>query len=160
MSGPNCIDCKELPEESRPVKPRPAAHGGPRSRRCATHYRAYLKARKAKAHETRIVKVYGLLPGEYDQLLTAQGGTCAICLRATGKARRLAVDHDHETGEVRGLLCKPCNRTILGHGGEVLQRAVAYLGDPPSRKVLRRIGMAAEIPGQVDMLDLLEGEAS
>lgn len=151
-----CVDCRVLPErladfspgkevlygpEFRPARPRPAPHGGPRSRRCTTHQRAFLKAGKARAHETRVGKVYGLAPGEYAALLATQGGKCAICGRASGKTRRLAVDHDHETGEVRGLLCKPCNRTVLGHGGDVLRKAVAYLNDPPARRMrLRRTG--------------------
>lgn len=130
-----CVDCRALPETERPTRPRPAPHGGPRSRRCTTHWRAHRNAQKARAHETRVGKVYGLAPGEYDELLAAQDGVCAICRRATGKTRRLAVDHDHDTGEVRGLLCNPCNRTVLSHGGAVLRRAVAYLDSPPARQL-------------------------
>lgn len=126
-----CVDCAALPVDDRPPKPRPTVSGGPRSRRCATHKRAHLKRQKARAHETYVSKVYGLGPGEYERLLAVQDGKCAICRRATGKARRLAVDHDHATGEVRGLLCKPCNRTILGFGGETLRRALDYLTNPP-----------------------------
>lgn len=53
---------------------------------------------------------------DYDRLLQAQGGRCYLCLRRAG-ARRFAVDHDHETGEVRGLLCADddwgCNLKIV-----------------------------------------------
>lgn len=52
-----------------------------------------------------------LLPREYDALLAAQGGHCAIC-PSTPKSRRLHVDRDHRTGEVRGLLCMRCNRAL------------------------------------------------
>jgi hypothetical protein len=72
-------------------------------------------------------------------LYEAQGGRCYICQRATGARRRLAVDHNHATGEVRGLLCKPCNRDVLGHlrdNTEALQRAIDYLTNPPARRVL------------------------
>lgn len=54
---------------------------------------------------------YGVTPGQYAALLDAQGGVCDIC----GKApiiRALCVDHDHETGKVRALLCSPCNLTL------------------------------------------------
>jgi hypothetical protein len=57
---------------------------------------------------------YGITPEQYWALYEAQHGSCYICQRATGKVRRLAVDHDHATGYVRGLLCKPCN-SMLAH---------------------------------------------
>jgi hypothetical protein len=91
-------------------------------------------------HEKRVAEVYGLGDGEYDLLLANQDGACAICLRKPG-AKRLAVDHNHETEEVRGLLCKACNRDVLGHlrdDPEALQRAIEYLNDPPARRVLKR----------------------
>lgn len=55
-----------------------------------------------------------------------QGGRCAICGR---QARKLVVDHDHETGVVRGLLCHGCNTSmgVLGDSVEGLERAIAYL---------------------------------
>lgn len=57
-------------------------------------------------------QLYGLSLAGYDQLLSQQGGVCAVCLRPpTG--RRLCVDHDHDTGVVRALLCNRCN-TALG----------------------------------------------
>jgi Recombination endonuclease VII len=48
----------------------------------------------------------------YPELFEAQGGVCAICGKPPGE-RALHVDHDHETGQVRGLLCYSCN-TKLG----------------------------------------------
>lgn len=68
-------------------------------------------ARTAKAHDTRVQRVYGLKPGEYQEMLDKQGGVCAICGRRPVTIR-LAVDHDHETGRVRGLLCRRCNRAL------------------------------------------------
>ena len=47
-------------------------------------------------------------------MLAAQGGVCCLCSRPPTSKRRLAVDHNHATGVVRGLLCHPCNR-FLGH---------------------------------------------
>jgi len=68
-------------------------------------------ARTAKAYERHVQKTYGLEPGQYDALLSSQGGRCAICGNKPVK-RRLAVDHDHITGRVRGLLCMRCNRAL------------------------------------------------
>ena len=53
----------------------------------------------------------GVTDAEYDRLLSAQGGGCAICGNPP-KTRRLHVDHDHKTGRVRGLLCHRCNRAL------------------------------------------------
>lgn len=52
-----------------------------------------------------------LAPGDYERMLEAQGGGCAIC-ETKPKTRRLHVDHDHRTGRVRGLLCFRCNRFL------------------------------------------------
>ena len=131
-----CRDCAALPVDDRPPSPRPATYGGPRSRRCYTHHREFLAAQKAARHDSRVSRTYGLEPGEYEELLAFQGGKCAIpACRATGKARRLAVDHDHVTGEPRGLLCAPHNFELLGKFAGDLADAQRYLQDPPLRRM-------------------------
>lgn len=114
------------------LRPRPIIEksGG----RCATHWRAEKKRRLEASHRRRIKGQYGLQDGQYEALYEAQGRKCAICQRATGASRRLSVDHDHKTGLVRGLLCRPCN-SMLGHGrdsSEFFGRAVQYLNWPPA----------------------------
>ena len=55
---------------------------------------------------------YGITKDQYDKMLSDQGGHCALCDSApcdTPGKKRLAIDHNHETGEVRGLLCRECN---------------------------------------------------
>ena len=81
---------------------------------CATHKRARRKLASKQAHEARVQKLYGLEPGEYEKLYFFQGGHCWLCQLATGKSKRLAVDHDHTTGRPRGLLCSRCNHDVLG----------------------------------------------
>lgn len=88
-----------------------------------------------QTHRKRHLLVsYGLTLEEYETLLTQQQGLCAICRRpspATDRGGRLAVDHDHKTGEVRGLLCTSCN-TGLGafrEDPDLFMAAVQYLED-------------------------------
>lgn len=133
--------CKDCGAGSR----RPAPHAGPR---CFTHHREAAKAAQARAHERKVQATYGIGAGDYAAIYEAQGGRCAICQRATGKTKRLAVDHDHKTGEVRGLLCGPCNRGVLGHlrdDPEALQRAITYLRDHPAQAVLNSLNTSAEV---------------
>jgi hypothetical protein len=88
---------------------------------------------------------YKITPEQYQKLLEAQSGKCAICKRGeggkelckNGKWRYLAVDHSHQTGQVRGLLCSNCN-TLLGlvEGNfELLLVMKSYLMDPTSSRM-------------------------
>jgi hypothetical protein len=81
---------------------------------------------------------YNVEAGFYAKLYAVQGGKCALCRRATGKTKRLAVDHNHRTGDPRGLLCGPCNR-IIGmwfDDPETFRRAARYLEEPPAAALL------------------------
>ena len=77
--------------------------------------------------EWHLKRKYGLTVEEYDALLANQDGVCGICHRPRG-SRRLAVDHDHTSGAVRGLLCSVCNRA-LGWFENNQEAALAWLGD-------------------------------
>ena len=72
---------------------------------------------------------YGITLDQYNEMLEVQGGVCAICGNTCQTRSRLAVDHDHETGKVRGLLCNGCNRGIglLNDSPELLRAAIGYL---------------------------------
>lgn len=80
---------------------------------------------------------YGITAEQYWQIYEFQGGCCYICQRAKGTGRkRLSVDHCHETGLVRGLLCHPCNRDVLGHlrdEKDAFLRGWHYLDTPPAQ---------------------------
>lgn len=74
---------------------------------------------------------YNMVQADYDTLLKQQNYKCAICStdKPTGKWKVFAVDHDHETNNVRGLLCNECNRGIglLKDNPELLMKAASYL---------------------------------
>jgi len=65
-----------------------------------------------------------------------QFGRCAICGGVNDIDRRLSVDHNHDTGEVRGLLCNRCNRAIglLGDSIDILESAISYLSTGRKKK--------------------------
>jgi len=97
---------------------------------------AYLKQYRRQNPEVFLratVKRYGLTLEEFLSLANLQGGRCAICRRlpqeARGDVRRLAVDHDHQTNAVRGLLCNHCNAGLGAFGDDILrlQAAIDYL---------------------------------
>lgn len=91
---------------------------------------------KARQKELHFERRYNVSMEEYRELLKLQGGVCAICklpetylAPSTYQPRLLAVDHDHVTGTVRGLLCSKCNRALgfFGDDISILKAALAYL---------------------------------
>jgi hypothetical protein len=74
---------------------------------------------------------YGISHADYESMAASQGGVCAICgTQEPGQKKRyFCVDHDHETGKVRQLLCNDCNVGLarLGEDPERLRRAAEYL---------------------------------
>lgn len=105
--------------------------------------------RSRTAHRGHVAKTYGLGPGDYEALLARQGGRCFLCGRRPVN-RRLAVDHDHVTGLVRGLLCGgtdqaiSCNYMVVGTVESIAQdspvamarRLLAYLeGQTPAAQL-------------------------
>lgn len=88
----------------------------------------FLEARD-RWKNTALIRVYGITLVDYKKKLEEQRNGCAICGKLNPDGRDLCVDHNHETNEVRGLLCQHCNRAIglLGDTVENLQRALDYL---------------------------------
>jgi hypothetical protein len=80
--------------------------------------------------ENRIsrIRIYGIDVPDYERMLEEQGGGCYICGKKPDK-RALDIDHDHETGKVRGLLCSNHNRAIglLNDDITILAKAIQYL---------------------------------
>jgi len=104
---------------------------GSRCKACASRAR----------HRSMVERTYNITGETYDRLLDWQGGRCYIC-QEMPRTVRLAVDHDHITNEVRGLLCagqeQGCNwnyRKALGHV-DVARRVLEYAERPPLQRML------------------------
>lgn len=144
-----CVDCvaenittdRKIATD-RDGRPRP----GPR---CVTHWRARRKVVRHNSHAKRTEKNFGLTAEQYWALYALQGGKCFGCRRATGKTKRLAVDHDHELAKehdhpveqgcpycVRCLLCGQCNQILGRYDVLALLRLIEVLTDPPARRWL------------------------
>ena len=86
--------------------------------------------RKASKAAWKLKARYGITVEEYNVMLKNQEFRCAICgIHDDDLPDSLCVDHDHTTGEVRGLLCKPCNLALgsMRDNPLLLQKAAAYL---------------------------------
>lgn len=114
----------------------------PKARATRARWRSQPQVRaKERAYAIKYSKRYhyGIAWEDYRSRLAAVGGRCEICerklhdnsdLRSGKRSDAACVDHDHETGQVRGILCNRCNRAIglLQERREILERAIAYLG--------------------------------
>jgi hypothetical protein len=97
----------------------------------AKYKKTYNQTEKGKFnnHRRSLKNKYGITLEQYDEMFEQQNGVCAICGGININGRRLGVDHDHETGKIRALLCNSCNH-IIGDAKEniiVLQSAINYL---------------------------------
>jgi hypothetical protein len=79
--------------------------------------------RKSAARKSELKRKYGITEAEYFDMLDKQQGKCAIC-ECEPQGKDFAVDHNHKTGEVRGLLCSNCN-TGIGLLGDDVSRLIA-----------------------------------
>jgi hypothetical protein len=87
---------------------------------------------KAERREYDLVRRYGITQAEYDGFFVLQNGLCAICGHPETHKKytpKLSIDHNHDTGKVRALLCHRCN-ALIGYSGnsiKTLQCAIKYL---------------------------------
>lgn len=90
-----------------------------------------LSKTKGYWNETFLRKTYGLTPAQFEAMLEAQNGKCAICGKEAPNhhKKRLNVDHCHTVGTIRGLLCDACNRGLglFKDDLDLLRKAIAYL---------------------------------
>ncbi len=91
--------------------------------------RAFRQENKVRLRAAR----YGLAESEMAELLASAGDCCQLCGKPPVTAHGLVIDHDHDTNDIRGVICQRCN---VGLGQfedvETLQKAIAYLSAPPA----------------------------
>lgn len=130
MSTKRCSTCKEEKDTSA-FHPHKSRKDG-----LQTSCKACANSRRGKYdpvanRRKELNRLYGLTLDAYDRMVAQQGGRCAICgsPEADGKWKRFHVDHDHETGRVRALLCNGCNRGLgfFQDKPEALRAAADYL---------------------------------
>ena len=124
-----CLQCKQTKEPSEFHKHKLGKDGlRPTCKEC----------RKAEPYKPQVQlnrylkSTYNITLQQYDEMLSAQGNVCAICgSNYPGHCGRFCVDHNHKTGEVRGLLCNQCNIGIgaLQDNPDILLKAAQYLLD-------------------------------
>jgi len=128
-----CRDCVRINTEAYYAR-YPKAESQRRMRN-AEHGKAWHQRNRSKQiarmRWNRAKKVYGINKEDYENLLVAQGGRCAIC-RADSPGRDdqfFAIDHDHATGVVRGLLCQRCNSGLgfFLDNPELMREAATYV---------------------------------
>jgi hypothetical protein len=136
--------CGETKDRSRFSKSRDGKHGPVLRSECkecrATQAVQWFRDNADRHLETnrnwRLPRTYGISSHQYETMLAAQNGVCAICGQkeravhgSTGMPFNLSIDHDHQTGGIRGLLCQRCNRAIglLGDDADVARKATEYL---------------------------------
>lgn len=117
--------------EANPEKVKARNERGNRARTPEQHreyMREWRKLQPEKAKSVDLKKRFGIGIDEYRAKEAAQGGMCAACGNPPG-ARALAVDHDHDTGVIRDLLCDRCNTSIglMGESPERLLGLIEYL---------------------------------
>ena len=136
-----CKICRTAVEVARRMEKRDVINAAKKIAYAAdpVHHRRWALAnperQRASVRSSWLKIQYGMTVDDYEARLKAQGGRCAIC-RSTvpgglGKNRFFCVDHDHQTNEVRGLLCHSCNKGIghLGDDPDRVYAAAVYLRD-------------------------------
>lgn len=107
-------------------------------------------------------RIFGITLEQYDDLLEKQNHSCFICERHKDLFnKKLAVDHDHKTGEIRGLLCVHCNQKVIGRERDpkIFERAAEYLKGPftgwivPKKKRKKRQRIRKNSTQVINMID-------
>ncbi len=123
---------------------------------------AHREIYKRANHRVNLKMRFGITVDQFDKLVESSDGLCAICRNPESRDRRLSLDHDHKTGEIRGFLCSRCN-LLLGNASDdhmILDAAAAYLqsakldvppADLPTQPSLPLSSATLEAPREVTL---------
>jgi hypothetical protein len=130
VSHKPCARCREiLPLEDFRI--RDGGKGKYHESYCIPCTRSYTREwherNPGKQRQYRLLQRYGMSEDDFEAMLEMQDGKCAVCEEVP--ERQIHIDHDHVTGEVRGLLCFRCNITLgkVGDDPDLLQKMIEYL---------------------------------
>jgi hypothetical protein len=133
----DCIPCNAAAHRERHARnPEPARERAKKWNRehpesVAERMEAYRRSGKKATVDraSHLKRTFGIAQGDYDAMLAAQGGGCAICGRPPSAKISLHIDHDHDDGRIRGLLCFVCNNGLgqFQENPERLRKAAAYV---------------------------------
>lgn len=118
----DCVECnRERAREWRIKNPERSRANGAK----------WARENPEMAFNARLIRDYGITAGEYRALEEAQGALCAACGEPEKTRSRLCVDHCHDSGAVRGLLCTRCNVALgmLDDSAEKIRALLGYLGE-------------------------------
>lgn len=125
-----CSSCKLPKADSEFYKDATRPSGFYRYCKVCSNEKRRLDAKRNpdKYRNSRLKHYFGITMEQYRKLLKSQKDVCAICSQPEQK-KLLAVDHDHRTGKIRGLLCSNCNMGLgkFKDDKELLKKAVLYL---------------------------------
>ena len=128
-------------QNPEPVKRRARQWAIDNPEKRADWQRRYRESGRRQRNDRRsyLKRTHGITVAQYDEMLAAQGGVCAICGRPPREDISLHVDHDHATGERRGLLCFRCNNSLgdLSDDPELVANVATYLieHDPEMKRL-------------------------
>jgi hypothetical protein len=133
MDGKTCTKCGKFKSLAEFWRKAGSSDGRrPMCSECGQAYnKVYAKQQSRQTRrKSRLLREYGLSSESFAELLESQGGGCAICdAEVNARDRYMCVDHDHESGQRRGLLCVRCN-WALGYfrdSVDLLKKAITYL---------------------------------
>jgi hypothetical protein len=111
---------------------------------------------RIRSPERHLKRTYGITQAVKDRRQRQQFGCCAICGKPPEPGKKLHVDHDHATGEVRGLLCDLCNRGLgfFKDNPQALRNAARYLEEPAFKY------LGEYLPSVADLVDAINNKAS
>jgi hypothetical protein len=151
----NCKSCNSNLEPEMFPKPSKKKNG-------ELSYGECKKCQKLKNRQRRLKAKFNINQEEYNLILSLQSGCCAICKQPPKEGKSLAVDHDHKTGLIRGLLCYLCNRAIGVFKDNLyrLEQSVLYLRIPPATQALgeERYGLKGRVTNKAATVRRLNKE--